>query len=64
MLEKDKSGSNQIKVLVEVISLIARKHHQLIEAGTKLNSTTFKEEIGRVSRDLHTLHYAFEQLKK
>jgi len=51
LLENNRSRSNQIKVLIEVISLIAQKHHQLIDAGTKLNSANFKGEIGRVSRD-------------
>ncbi|WP_339921815.1 hypothetical protein [uncultured Cyclobacterium sp.] len=64
LLENNKSRNDQITVLIEVIDLIAQKHHQLVEAGTKSNSASFKEEVGRISKDLHTLHYAFEQLKK
>lgn len=64
LLEKNRLRNNQIKVLTEIIGLIAEKHHQLIESGDQLNSVNFKAEIGKVSRDLHTLHYAFEQLKK
>ncbi|EPR66974.1 hypothetical protein ADICYQ_4050 [Cyclobacterium qasimii M12-11B] len=64
LLENNKTRNNQITVLIEVIDLISQKHHQLVEAGTKSNSAGFREEVGRISRDLHTLHYAFEQLKK
>ena len=64
LLDKSNSRRDQIQVLIEVILLISTKHNQLVASGSKINSTNFNAEIGQVSKDLRTLHYAFEQLRK
>ncbi|MBR9776656.1 MAG: hypothetical protein GYB55_17200 [Cytophagales bacterium] len=64
ILGEHKAQANQIKVLIEAIALISEEHHSLVASDFKFNSTNFKAEIGRMSKDLRTLHHAYEQFKK
>ncbi|GAB3020736.1 hypothetical protein GCM10027284_45150 [Cyclobacterium sediminis] len=64
LIDEHRIKTGQIKALIEVIELIAKEHHKLVSSDLKLNSANFKAEIGRISADLRTLHYTYEQLKK
>lgn len=64
LLADHRTRTDQIMVLIEVVEFIAEEHHKLVSSDLKLNSANFKAEIGRISADLRTLHYTYEQLKK